>query len=65
MAVTSARLSAIAILIVSFFGCASVKYEELVELPQAEESKGLVVFYRESAMGGAALTYQVHEGEVR
>jgi hypothetical protein len=44
-------------------GCASVKYEELAELPGIEQGKGLVVFYRPSRMGGAALTYQVHEGE--
>ncbi len=44
-------------------GCASVKYEELAELPQVEEGRGLVVFYRPGKMGGAALTYQVHEGE--
>ncbi len=44
-------------------GCASVKYEELSELPLVEQGRGLIVFYRPGRMGGAALTYQVHEGE--
>ena len=57
------RIAAISILIASLFGCASVKYEALAELPQVEAGKGLVVFYRESSLGGSALTYQVHEGE--
>ena len=44
-------------------GCASVRHEELAELPDVEAGKGQIIFYRPSKMGGAALTYQVHEGD--
>ena len=43
-------------------GCASVRYEDIEGVPDVQEGKGLVLFYRKSAMGGSALTYQLHDG---
>ena len=44
-------------------GCASVRFEDLPDLPQPVEDKALVFFYRDSSFKGGALTYQVHEEE--
>jgi hypothetical protein len=43
-------------------GCASVRYEDIDGIPDVQEGKGLVLFYRKSAVGGSALTYQLHDG---
>ena len=60
-------LSTATILLVAFAathlsGCASVRYEDLESIPDVQADKALVLFYRKSAMGGSALTYQVHDG---
>ena len=60
-------LSTAIVLLVAFAathlsGCASVRYEDLESIPDVQAGKGLVMFYRKSAMGGSALTYQVHDG---
>ena len=59
----SMRLAVVAISTLLIAGCASVRFEDLLNLPEAKEDQALVYFYRDSAFMGAALTYEVLEEE--
>jgi len=49
--------------ILSLFFCLLFAFDSLAQVPQPEEGKAMVVFYRKNKMTGAALKFNVQDSE--
>ena len=56
-------MKAFQIIFLSLFFCLIVGFESIAQIPQPEEGKSLIVFYRKKKMSGGAISFNIQDSQ--